>query len=64
MNTADQRLERHYLKQYARAWYLLKLHGTDPLNAPACDLLMDVINLRERDIETLRADARQLEEAR
>ncbi len=55
-------IERHYLKQYARAWRLLKLHAPDPLNSPACDLLLDVILLRQRDIETLRADARQLEE--
>ncbi len=57
-------LERHYLRQYARAWHLLKLHAPDPLNAPACDLLLDVINLRERDINTIRADARQLEEVK
>ncbi len=58
-------LERHYLKQYARAWHLLKLHAhgrIDGLNGAGCDLLLDVANLRERDIETLRADARQLEE--
>ncbi len=55
-------LEREFVRQYARAWHLLKLHAPDPMNAPACDLLLDVINLRERDINTLRAEARQLEE--
>ncbi len=58
-------IERHYLKQYARAWRLLKEHAGDrvgDLNRAGCNLLLDMINLRERDIETLRADARQLEE--
>ena len=60
-------LECHYLKQYDRAWSLLKLHAggkNGDLNRRGSDLLLDVANLRQRDIETLRADARQLEEAK
>ncbi len=57
----NQQLERHYLKQYARAWHLLKDHGPE-LNSQGFNLLLDMINLRQRDINTLRADARQLEE--
>ena len=63
----NQQLERHYLKQYARAWRLLKLHAhdrIDGLNEAGCNLLLDVANLRQRDIETLRADARRLEEVK
>ncbi len=58
-------LERHYLRQYARAWHLLKQHAhgrIGGLNGAGCNLLLDVANLRQRDIDTLRADARQLEE--
>ncbi len=60
-------LEREYVQQYARAWRLIKLYDTgriDGLNRAGRDLLLDVANLRYRDIEALRAEARQLEETK
>ncbi len=53
-------LEATFTQQYARFWRLLRDHGTAPregydgLNRPGYDLLLDVINLRTRDIERLR----------
>lgn len=42
-------IRAHYL-QYARCWRLLKEHAGE-LNAPGVNLLLDVANLRQRDLE-------------
>ena len=56
-------LEQTYTDQYARCWRLLCKHGRakdnpkDQLNRAGYDLLLDVANLRRRDIERLREGA-------
>ncbi len=57
-------LEREYVRQYARCWQLLKAHPVDTPNhagqlmgPQGYDLLLDVANLRQRDIEHLREEA-------
>ncbi len=56
-------LEREYVRQYARCWRLMREHGrdqdnpADQLNRAGYDLLLDVANLRQRDIEKLREGA-------
>ena len=56
-------LEQTYTDQYARCWRLLRKHGRDrgnpanQLNRTGYDFLLDVANLRRRDIEKLREGA-------
>lgn len=52
-----QPLEREFVRQYARAWMLLKRHAggnVGDLTREGRNLLLDVINLRQRDLESLR----------
>ncbi len=57
-------LEREYVRQYARCWRLMREHplgvpdsAGHVMNAAGYDLLLDVANLRQRDIESLREEA-------
>lgn len=57
-------LERELTRQYARQWRLLREHGVaaperEQVNGAAYNLLLDVANLRRRDIERLRGEPTQ-----
>ena len=57
-------LEREYTDQYARCWRLMREHplgvpdsAGHVMNSTGYDFLLDVANLRRRDIEKLREGA-------
>ncbi len=54
-------LEREYMRQYARCWRLMREHPAGVpdnaghvMNSAGYNMLLDVANLRQRDIERIR----------
>lgn len=50
----DDSLEREYVRQYARFWYLLREHSQE-LNRGGVNMILDCIHLRERDLAKVQA---------